>query len=208
MMARDQTDPKGNVGKYTSKNPIKRLVIRRFLNQIAIRLERTHAVTALDVGCGEGHVIASLHERLPSVRLVGLDYGESVLRHPLPSSNRWEMIHADAFSLPFRDRSVEAILCLEVLEHLSEPSQALREIARVCGHYAIFSVPNEPWFRLANLAGLNNVRALGNDPGHIQHWSIRSFARLVASHFRLVEIATSFPWSIVVAERDEELRRD
>jgi 2-polyprenyl-3-methyl-5-hydroxy-6-metoxy-1,4-benzoquinol methylase len=139
---------------------------------------------------------------------MSLDCSESTLRHPLPSSGPCEKIQADAFSLPFRDRSVEAILCLEVLEHLSQPGQLLQEIARVCSHYAIFSVPNEPWFRLANLAALNNVRALGNDPGHVQHWAIRPFARLVASHFRVVEVTASFPWCIVVAERDTELGPD
>ncbi|MGD0205671.1 MAG: class I SAM-dependent methyltransferase, partial [Dehalococcoidia bacterium] len=179
VVVRHETDVKGNVIKYTSKHPIKQLLIGRFLKRIAILLARRRPVTVLDVGCGEGFVIAYLRKRLPSVRLIGLDYSESTLRHPLLSSGPWERIQADAFSLPFRDRSVEAILCLEMLEHLSQPGQLLEEIARVCGHYAIFSVPNEPWFRLANLAALNNLRALGNDPSHVQHWGIRPFARLV-----------------------------
>jgi len=208
MALRQDTDVKGNVIKYTSKNPIKQLLIRRLLKRIAILLARRRPVTVLDVGCGEGFVIACLRKRLPSVRLMGLDCSESTLRHPLPSCSPCEKIQADAFSLPFRDGSVEAILCLEVLEHLSQPGQLLEEIARVCSHYAIFSVPNEPWFRLANLTALNNIRALGNDPGHVQHWGIRPFARLVASHFRVVEVTASFPWCIVVAERDTELGPD
>jgi len=39
-----------------------------------------------------------------------------------------------------------------VLEHLPEPSTALREAARVTRRWCIFSVPHEPIWRVLNMA--------------------------------------------------------
>jgi hypothetical protein len=40
---------------------------------------------------------------------------------------------------------------------------------------------------------------LGNTPGHIQHWSRRSFAELVGSLLDVVSVSTPFPWTMVEA---------
>jgi len=130
-----------------------------------------------------------------------MDYSAATLNYTLHAQGQWDRVRGDIRSLPFKDCSVEAVLCLEVLEHLIQPERALEEICRVCSRYAIMSVPNEPWFRLANLARLKNIRALGNAPGHIQHWGVQSFADLVASYLRVRLVTTSFPWAIVVAAR-------
>jgi hypothetical protein len=40
--------------------------------------------------------------------------------------------------------------------------------------------------------------ALGNTPGHIQHWSLRGFSSLVRRHFDIVEMRTPLPWTMVL----------
>jgi hypothetical protein len=43
------------------------------------------------------------------------------------------------------------------------------------------------------------LASLGNTPGHIQHWSRRSFAELVGSRLEVVRVSTPFPWTMIEA---------
>lgn len=72
-------------------------------------------------------------------RYVGLD-------HPGASEAAYETypdVSGDAHQLPFRSRSFDTVMLLEVLEHLPEPHRALREASRVAkvGGTVIVSVP-------------------------------------------------------------------
>jgi SAM-dependent methyltransferase len=73
---------------------------------------------ALDLGCGSGEYRAPVE--YAGHQWVGCDYGNP--RAP---------ILADAHSLPFRDETFAFVISLAVLEHLHQPSVALREILRV-----------------------------------------------------------------------------
>jgi hypothetical protein len=48
------------------------------------------------------------------------------------------------------------------------------------------------------LAG-KNVGALGNTPGHINHWSKQAFSELVSGYGRIEKIEGVFPWTLAVA---------
>jgi 2-polyprenyl-3-methyl-5-hydroxy-6-metoxy-1,4-benzoquinol methylase len=58
-------------------------------------------------------------------------------------SDNYEFKIADATSLPFPDNHFDAVVCMEVLEHLEIPDfpKALAEIRRVCAGQLIMSVP-------------------------------------------------------------------
>ena len=76
---------------------------------------------------------------------------------------------------------------------------ALAELARLSRGGLVLSVPREPIWRVANMARGKYIGALGNTPGHIQHWSRRSFAELVGSQFDVVGVRSPFPWTMVAA---------
>ena len=40
--------------------------------------------------------------------------------------------------------------------------------------------------------------ALGNTPGHLNHWSTRSFVDLLARHGEVGEVRTPFPWTMLL----------
>jgi predicted SAM-dependent methyltransferase len=52
-------------------------------------------------------------------------------------------IVGDIHNLPFEDNSIDAIICMNVLEHVEEPQKAVREIYRVLkpGGYCYIEVP-------------------------------------------------------------------
>ena len=72
-------------------------------------------------------------------------------------------------------------------------------MARVARKAMLLSVPNEPSWRISHLLAGRNLRALGNTPGHINHWSKRAFTELVSEYGRIEEAGGVFPWTLVVA---------
>lgn len=78
----------------------------------------------LDIGCADRWVQRRL---APGSQYIGLDY--------LDTGRAWygacPDLFADAASLPLSDCSVDAVVLLEVLEHLAKPKEALAEIERV-----------------------------------------------------------------------------
>ena len=103
----------------------------------------------------------------------------------------------DATSLDFPDRSFDLVLAIEVLEHIPNPERALREIARVAKSDVVVSVPREPIWRIGNLARGRYITAMGNTPGHINHWGSNSFRRFVRTEFDVVSVRTPLPWTMV-----------
>ncbi|EHK49093.1 uncharacterized protein TrAtP1_000312 [Trichoderma atroviride] len=70
--------------------------------------------TGLDVGCGNGKYLPVN----PTLHIFGSDRSEELVR--LARSERsGEVVVADALSLPYRERSVDFVICVAVIHHLS-----------------------------------------------------------------------------------------
>lgn len=191
--------PIGNAfDKYGSANPLVRGMMNRFFTDLDACLPAAAPTTVLEVGMGEAEVAGRLRSRWPAARVVGID---------LPSSDlgaHWRGAgvpgcFADIAQLPFPDASFDLVLAIEVFEHLTEPGESLRELRRVGRADFVLSVPREPVWRMANLARGRYVAALGNTPGHLQHWSRRAFAELVGRELRVEQVRSPFPWTMVAA---------
>ena len=83
----------------------------------------------------------------------------------------------DAQDLPFAADEFELASAIEVLEHVPDPEHTLAEMARCAERHLLVSVPREPLWRMLNMARGAYWPALGNTPGHLNHWSRRSFTR-------------------------------
>lgn len=78
----------------------------------------------LDIGAADRWLAKSLH---PEARYFALDY-------PTTAVHRYGTrpdVYADAANLPIATASIDAVVCLETLEHVAELELALAEIARV-----------------------------------------------------------------------------
>ncbi len=99
--------------------------------------ETIHSV--LDIGCGAGIVSRELRRRFSVV--VSLDF----VRGPLLQVKNAEItaIQGDACDLPFFDRTFEAVIATELIEHLTESQRrpALSEMARVSKRFIFLTVP-------------------------------------------------------------------
>ena len=81
---------------------------------------------------------------------------------------------------------------------MPDPERTLAEMARCAERHLLVSVPREPLWRTLNLARGAYIRQLGNTPGHLNHWSKRSFARMLSRHGQIVELRSPFPWTMLL----------
>lgn len=86
--------------------------------------------TTLEVGTGLGVFSQMLNAHVAQYSGIEIDE-EACRKARLRLGGEHSIKHADAHSLPFKDRSFDSVVCLEVLEHLRDYRQALNEIHRV-----------------------------------------------------------------------------
>lgn len=190
----------GNVyDKYTSTNPIARLLFRNFLSSVEGLLARIDPGQVLEVGCGEGMLSCMIRRWKPQARVVGVDLESSLFDRRATRAAGVDCLVQSAYDLGFRDQGFDLVVAAEVLEHLDDPPRALAEIQRVARGHLLFSVPREPIWRVLNLARLSYVRDWGNTPGHVQHWSSRGFRRMIGERFEVVAEARPLPWTVLLA---------
>jgi SAM-dependent methyltransferase len=193
--------PTGNTyDKYGSTNPVVRRLMAGFHGTLDELWERAEPESVLDVGCGEGVLTAEWAERLDGGRIVGIDLDDPKLLSEWAARVRpnLEFRAEEATSLSFADDEFDMATAIEVLEHVPEPEATLAEMARVARRWLLVSVPREPLWRGLNVARGAYWRSLGNTPGHVNHWSKRSFTSLLGRYGN-VEVARSpFPWSMVL----------
>jgi ubiquinone/menaquinone biosynthesis C-methylase UbiE len=191
--------PTGNTyDKYASTNPVERRLMAGFFAALDAALPADPPATVLEVGVGEGEVSERVRERWPDATVVGADLPDDEL------AASWRQrgmtgLFADIARLPFPAETFDLVLAIEVLEHVPDPDAALAELARLARGHLVLSVPREPIWRVANMARGKYLGALGNTPGHIQHWSRRGFVAQVGAHVDVVTVRTPFPWTMIGA---------
>ena len=192
--------PTGNTyDKYGSSNPVVKRLMARFERDMFELLDQAAPHSILDVGCGEGVLTEQWADRVAG-RVVGFDLEDPKLEAEWRRRARpnLEFKSGDAHHMEYRTGEFEIATAMEVLEHVPDPEGVLAEMARVSSRWLLVSVPREPLWRGLNMARGAYLKDLGNTPGHLNHWSKRGFAKLLARHGELVEVRSPFPWTMAL----------
>ncbi|MBN1091159.1 methyltransferase domain-containing protein [Blastococcus sp. TML/M2B] len=98
----------------------------------------------LDVGCGPGTITVDLAARVAPGRVLGLDVSPDPLDEARAAAGRagvevtFEV--GDVYALDLPDDSFDVVHAHQVLQHLTDPVAALRELARVCRPGGVLAV--------------------------------------------------------------------
>ncbi|MGQ4614544.1 methyltransferase domain-containing protein [Nocardia sp. R7R-8] len=109
-------------------------------------LDRCAGKTVLEAGSGEGYgadMIAGV-----AATVTGVDYDTGAVEHVRARYPRVEMIQGNLAELPLDDASIDVVVNFQVIEHLWDQSQFLRECLRVLrpGGELLISTPNRITF--------------------------------------------------------------
>jgi 2-polyprenyl-3-methyl-5-hydroxy-6-metoxy-1,4-benzoquinol methylase len=193
--------PTGNTfDKYGSTNPVVRRLMAGFEGTLAELFAQAAPQSVLDVGCGEGVLTHQWAQALGERRIVGIDLDDEKLKAEWRTRQRPNLEYRTipAENLPFADGEFDMASAIEVLEHVPNPAHTVAEMARVARRHLLVSVPREPLWRMLNMARGAYLPQLGNTPGHVNHWSKRSFVRLLSKHGEVVEKRSPFPWTMLL----------
>lgn len=185
--------------KYHSGNWIADNLVKNFLKTILAVTRRASNNEVHEVGCGEGHILGVLATAGFNVR--GSDVSHSAMEVARLESLRHGLnipiIERSIYEVDVDTDSAETVLCCEVLEHLTDPELALIKLLSITRRDLIVSVPNEPIWHILNMVRGKYWNALGNTPGHFNHWTPKQFTAFVSKHADVLSVLNPLPWTIV-----------
>jgi SAM-dependent methyltransferase len=109
------------------------------------RLVRRRA-TILEVGCSSGYLLQDVRAALPDALVIGADYLPGALERLARRRPDQPLLQFDLSRCPLPDACVDAVVALNVLEHIADDHAAVRETFRVLrpGGVAVIEVPAGP----------------------------------------------------------------
>ena len=154
----------------------------------------------LDIGCGDGPFAHFCAERGAEVIFADIDAAKvAAVSEMLKHSKARAIVPlvTDAKPIPLADNRVNKVIAMEVLEHVENPQDFMRELVRVAkpGSLFLLTVPDP--------VGENVQRTLAppsyfEPPNHIRVFERDEFERLVVDAGLVIERRTSygFYWSL------------
>lgn len=100
----------------------------------------------LDAGCSSGFLLQDIQRERPDLQLIGSDFLEPLLQRLALRLPEVPLLQFDLTQCPLPDACVDAVTCLNVLEHIENDKAAVSEIHRILkpGGVAHIEVPASP----------------------------------------------------------------
>jgi 2-polyprenyl-3-methyl-5-hydroxy-6-metoxy-1,4-benzoquinol methylase len=189
--------------KYTNSNILTKKLLKKFFGKIQkiVCPIKNELNNILEIGCGHGYSTYELSKIFNTTGLEASDLDPLLVQDAKLQNPDIKITNESVYNLNRDDASFDLVIILEVLEHLQFPDQALAELCRVSKKYCIISVPNEPLWRILNMARGSYWYEFGNSPGHVNHWSKAGINRLVSKHFKVLKVTTSIPWTLLLVRK-------
>jgi SAM-dependent methyltransferase len=104
------------------------------------------APVLLEMGCSSGFFLDDLQTHFPGATVIGSDFLQEPLERLATRVTDIPLLQFDVVRCPLPDASVDAVILLNVLEHIENDREAVRQVARILrpGGIAVIEVPAGP----------------------------------------------------------------
>jgi len=138
-------------------------------------IKKRKYMNILDVGCGKHSPLAMIAKHY-KFKAVGLDIFEPYLKEAKSRGIYQNVVLGDTRRLPFKDKSFEAVMCIEVIEHVGKEDggKILGELERVSRWLVLLTTP----------IGESVQHAYNGNP-YQEHKYVWSFEELKAKDFEM-----------------------
>ena len=118
---------------------------QRALGQLALHT-KSESPVLLEIGCSSGFLLRDMRRRWPHACLIGSDYVRRPLEQLAARMPDVPLLQFDLVDCPLPDDSVDALVALNVLEHIADDAAAVRQLYRILkpGGVAVIEVPAGP----------------------------------------------------------------
>jgi SAM-dependent methyltransferase len=159
----------------------------------------------LDVGCGAGSVAKAVQGERPDLEVFGCDLSASALTLARKSPEGVQFRLATAEKLPFADGEFDFVWMFDVLEHVDNPEQVLREVARVVrpggGFHIVLPLEGQPGTLYRFIGCGTRWTAKVRHCGHTQIFSADRF-QVLASPFGLRVLSSRWSYHLLLQVLD------
>jgi SAM-dependent methyltransferase len=181
--------------KRGSRFPVLRKLFHRLSGDVDPRdfVEVPAGARVLDYGCGLAGYLCDFHDR--GVAISGAEIAGYVV--DACRSNGFDVRKVDDFShIPFADGEFDVVYLMQVFEHLRDPHEFMKELARILKHGGMLylAVPNSAsiWRRIFGANWVSGWFA----PFHLFHYNRAALGKLAVQHgFDMVASWSSTPES-------------
>jgi ubiquinone/menaquinone biosynthesis C-methylase UbiE len=145
------------------------------------------AANVLDFGSGPGHLLKHLLLQHPTGRVHALEFSNDSVQALQSSfnehSNIGRIVHADTLPSTFEDESMDAVYCIEVIEHLTDIhlTATFSEIRRILSKTgrAVFTTPNAELLD-SNSTICPECGCIFHRWQHVRSWTANSLRQAIA----------------------------
>lgn len=127
----------------------------------------------LEIGCSSGFLLSDLSSQFATATVVGSDFLSEPLERLAAHLPGIPLLQFDAVRCPLPTASVDAVILLNVLEHIKDDLEALKQVARILnpGGIAVIEVP----------AGPHLYDVYDEQLRHYRRYSARALTSLIAA---------------------------
>ena len=137
----------------------------------------------LDVGCGDGYQMSFITKHVQHA--IGIDTSFHKLKEGKRRVKEADFIRAAVQKLPFQPETFDKVLCLELLEHLKDPSKALNEIDLMLKKRGILivSVPYKERIRMIQCVHCGKLTPLY---GHLHSFDEEKMSSILPRNYSVI----------------------
>src|SRR6266446_9256902 len=148
--------------KYGPVHRHQRRVYRFLLRSI----QNITVESVLDVGCGTADNLMFIKTIFPSIKVFGMDITDvplKIAQNRIPGGKFW----TDDIQNPKRTAGLfDLVTCFEVIEHLEDDRNALKNISRITNKYLLLSTPG------------GRMREVEREIGHYRNYEVKQLREM------------------------------